>query len=66
MLSSEPVTWARDFSSLSRAASRLKACSGTKRTMKGTSRPAKIHTKPNVQRQELSLDKNDKGDTVCR
>jgi hypothetical protein len=37
------------------AASLLKACSGTKRIMKGTRRPEKIDTKPNVQRQDLVL-----------
>jgi len=39
--------------SRSRAAWRLKACSGTKKRMNGTSMPAKIETNPNVHRQDL-------------
>jgi hypothetical protein len=38
----------RAFSSLSRAASLLKACSGTNRIMKGNINPAKMETSPNV------------------
>ena len=42
-----------DFSSRSIAASRLKACSGTKRMMKGTNIPANMETNPNVHLQDL-------------
>lgn len=43
----------RDFSSRSRASSLLKACSGTKRIMKGTRIPEKMATNPNGHRQDL-------------
>ena len=45
-----------DARSCSKAASRLKACSGTNKRMNGTRRPAKMETKPNVHCQDLFLD----------
>ena len=45
-----------DARSCSKAASRLKACSGTNKTMNGTRMPAKMETKPNVHCQDLFLD----------
>ena len=56
IVSPDSEAWlARDFSSRRRAASRLKACSGTKRMMNGTRIPEKMATNPKGHRNDLLL-----------
>lgn len=54
MLSLDPLDCCTcSFASRSRAASRLKTCSGTNRRINGTRRPEKIATNPNVHLHDL-------------